>query len=266
VQMNKILLLGCGNMGGALLTQWLPSKRYEINVVTNSTRQVASNMLSHTSADTLTNNHFDLLVIAIKPQLINSILPQYTTKLKVGGLLLSVAAGTSIATLAQHLPHSAIVRAMPNLPAIIGKSTTGLFANEYVIDQHKVLVDELLELVGTNIWLDNEDNLDKFTAIAGSGPGYIFFIIESYMQAARDLGFSELDAKTMVLNTMSASVQLALESEKTPNQLRQEVTSKNGTTAAGLSKLMQDKQLQQLFTQCTQAAYQRAVELAIDKH
>jgi pyrroline-5-carboxylate reductase len=150
---------------------------------------------------------------------------------------------------------------MPNLPVSLGKGVSGLFADEQVSGKHRKLTEALMQATGHLIWVASEDELDRVTAIAGSGPGYAFEIARSWAQAGEDLGFSRSEARELVLRTLEGAVDLALASEAPLDGLREQVTSKNGTTQAGLTALNGTSQLDGLLSATVHAAYERAIEL-----
>ncbi len=204
---------------------------------------------------------FDLVIVAVKPQILDAVLPDYAPRLAEGGFVASIAAGCSIARLRGLANGAPIVRVMPNLPAAIGQGVSGLCADEAVTAQQRDAIGQLMSATGKTLWVEDEDKLDRLTAIAGSGPGYVFEIARSYVAAAEELGFSAADARQMVLGTMAGTVAMAQQSGESLEELRNSVTSKNGTTAAGLAALNSGHELDQLMHATLGAAYRRAVEL-----
>lgn len=210
---------------------------------------------------TLHGQTFDLIVIAVKPQLINDVIPAYVDLLAANGCFVSMAAGFSVSSLEKITSLKPIIRIMPNMPVSIGKGVSALFASELASPAHKELVADLMQATGQLIWVEEEDAIDRFTAVAGSGPGYAFEIARCWIQAGQALGFSEAEAREMVLQTLSGSAEMALASDSSLEELRNGVTSKNGTTAAGLKALNADSDLDKFLQQALNAAYSRAVEL-----
>lgn len=269
--MQNILLIGCGNMGKAMLKGWVAAGEYNISIVdpnvTIASLQadgVGANddkISIYDSADQLQEGSYDIIIIAIKPQLFDAVLPDYNNKLAAGGMVISIAAGVNISSIDKYFTQAAIVRVMPNLPAMIGKGMNGMVANDAVACVQKETVQKLIEVTGGYIWLDTEDEIDRLTAVSGSGPGYIFHVIEVYIAAAQKLGFSYDESKELVLSTIIGTAEMALESNKTAGELREAVTSKNGTTEAGLKHIMADDAMKDIFEAATQAAYARAKEL-----
>lgn len=248
-------------MGGALLARWLDQADFKFTVVSPSGRQMPNEVRCVGGPEELAGVEFDLIILAVKPQVIPTVLPQYSGLLAADGCFISMAAGFAAASIESITGEKALVRIMPNMPVQIGKGVSALYANPHCSTRHQQTVAELMATTGQLIWVDNEDNIDRLTAIAGSGPGYVFEIARCWMQAGQSLGFSEPEAREMVLRTLAGSVELALSSEAPLSELRDGVVSKNGTTAAGLSALNRDSSLDALLQQTVEAAYARAVEL-----
>ena len=261
IEKTRVLMVGCGKMGGALLTRWLDQSDFTFTVVSPSGRQIPGSVRSVRAPEELGGEQFDLVVLAVKPQVIPTVLPDYVGLLAEGGCFISMAAGFEAASIEALVGATPLVRIMPNMPVQIGKGVSALYSNLHTSEQHQQTVSKLMETTGQLIWVDNEDDIDRLTAIAGSGPGYVFEIARCWMQAGQTLGFSEREAREMVLRTLAGSVELALASEASLSELRDGVISKNGTTEAGLSALNRDSGLDLLLQQTVEAAYARAVEL-----
>jgi pyrroline-5-carboxylate reductase len=257
----KILLIGCGKMGGAMLRRWASDDTHQFTVA-DPTLTYLPDGVSHVSKATdLPAGTFDLILIAIKPQMIADALPEYAPALKSGGCFVSIAAGCSVATIAGVVGDAAIVRVMPNIPAMVGMGVSGMFANEKCTKRQLADVTALITLTGTCVQLVSEDKIDRLTAVSGSGPGYVFELMRSYVEAAKSVGFDQETARTLVFDTIAGSVETARQSNASLEELRNSVTSKNGTTQAGLEQLMRGDQLDALFHDTVQAAYVRADEL-----
>jgi pyrroline-5-carboxylate reductase len=249
-------------MGGALLSRWREADGFRFTVVSPSGRRpIPEGVRAVRSADELGEDQFDMLVIATKPQSIESALPAYRHLLAPGGCLLSMAAGFSIDSLQAIAPGVPAIRIMPNLPVMIGKGVSALYADDSLNDKCRLRVEALMAPTGHLVWAASEDELDRVTAVAGSGPGYAFEIARCWADACEALGFSKADARELVLKTLAGSVDLALATDTPLDELRDGVTSKNGTTQAGLSVLNGDAQLGGLLGRTVEAAYARAVEL-----
>ncbi len=256
-----MLMVGCGKMGSALLTRWLDQTGFIFTVVSPSGRKVPDGVRLVCRPEALHDAKFDLVVIAVKPQMIAEVLPAYQNLLADDGCFISIAAGFATDSIEALVGEKPLVRVMPNLPVQIGKGVSALFANQHATQQQQQTVENLMGATGRLIWVDTEDDIDRLTAIAGSGPGYVFEIARSWMQAGQSLGFTECEARDIVLRTLAGSVELALGSQASLTELRDGVTSKNGTTAAGLSALNGDAGLDGLLKKTLEAAYARAVEL-----
>lgn len=257
----QALLIGCGKMGGALLSQWVRAENTEYTIVDPALETAPQGVKLLSAADTIEGQTFDIMIVAIKPQLIDSVLPAYKEMLKPTGVLASIAAGCSVDRLQTAMGQVPVVRIMPNLPAAIGKGVAGLYGSPETDDNNRKKIEDLMSLTGSTVWVDSEDGLDKVTAIAGSGPGYVFEIARTYVEAATELGFSEAQARTLVLGTLAGTIEMAKASDDSLATLRDNVTSKNGTTYAGLQALNADKTLSDLLKATVKAAYARAVEL-----
>lgn len=257
----KILLIGCGKMGGAMLRRWTRSGEHSLTVADPGANDVPDGVEHVSKATDLAPGAFDVVIIAIKPQMIADVLPDYVPKLRDGGAFVSIAAGTSVASLAAVVGDVAIVRVMPNMGALVGMGVSGLYANDRCTPQQKRDIVALIDQTGTCIPLEREDQIDRLTAVSGSGPGYIFEILRSYVAATEALGFDPDTARKLVFDTVSGTVEAARQSDQSLEELRNSVTSRNGTTQAGLAELMRDDALDGMFDSTLQAAYARAIEL-----
>lgn len=257
----EILLLGCGKMGGAMLKQWRQNPANRFTIADPAAPDPGAGVSLVRGPDELGEARFDAIIVAVKPQMIADVLPDYTFALKPGGCVISIAAGTSVASLEKILGHVPIIRVMPNLPAMVGHGVSGLYANDRCSAEQRDAITALIDETGVCVPVDSEDRIDRLTAISGSGPGYVFEIIRSYIAAAEELGFTHDEAKTLVLGTIGGAVETARQSDEDAETLRNSVTSKNGTTEAGLNQLRADGVLDDLLRRTVNAAYARAQEL-----
>lgn len=266
----RIALVGNGKMGGALLRQWcsmgerdFPDAQFFVIDPMQELRVSEENNLVHYLREPppVEKSGFDLVIVAVKPQIVAEVLPDYASRLSPDGFVASIAAGCSIERLQALSGGAAVVRVMPNLPSAIGEGVSGLCADDRATAAQRALIERLMAAVGTTLWVADEDILDRLTAVAGSGPGYVFEIARVYVDAAMQLGFSPEDARQLVLGTMAGAIAMAQRSQSSLDQLRTSVTSKNGTTAAGLEALNGDGTLGDRFCATLTAAYERAVEL-----
>ena len=258
---RSILMIGCGKMGGALLEHWM-SGGDDFTIVDPALEQVPAPARLVADAGELGDASFDVIVVAIKPQMIDDILPGHAGRLAPGGYVLSIAAGCAAARISRAMNGAPVVRVMPNLPAAVGQGVSGICPDPAVTEEQRAHAEAMMARTGTAITVDAEDKLDRVTAVAGSGPGYVFEIARTYVAAAQELGFSAQEARAMVLGTMAGTVAMAQADEAGDLEaLRNSVTSKGGTTAAGLDALNGDDTLTRLMRSTLQAAYDRAVEL-----
>jgi len=269
----RIALVGHGKMGAALLQQWRSLKAHQFWVIAPrfAEASAAASVVPPLQASErlaflpeppgIADCRFDLVVMAVKPQLMDMVAPAYAARLAPGGLLASIAAGCSIARLHSLFGAAPVVRIMPNLPAAIGAGVSGLCADDRATAAQRDAITALMAAAGTTLWLDNEDQLDRFTAVAGSGPGYIFEIARAYASAAESLGFPPEQARSLTLSTMAGAIAMAQAERSSLAELRTSVTSRNGTTAAGLAALNADGGLSARLTATLDAAYRRAIAL-----
>ncbi|MDO9272374.1 MAG: pyrroline-5-carboxylate reductase [Rugosibacter sp.] len=177
--------------------------------------------------------HCDVLVLAVKPQQMKAAVAPFAGKL-TQQVVLSIAAGLRVADMAAWLGYSKLVRAMPNTPALIGAGITGLFADPSVDAEKRRQAEQILQAVGTYVWVEDEAQMDAVTAISGSGPAYVFYFIEAIESAARTLGLDAESARQLTVQTFLGAAQLAAKSSESITTLRERVTSKGGTTEVAL--------------------------------
>jgi len=202
----------------------------------------------------------DVIVLAVKPQQMRDVAAGLQPLLKEA-LVLSIAAGIRAADLSRWLGgHQAIVRCMPNTPALIGQGVTGMVAMAGVSDEHRNAADSVMRAVGQTVWLDEESKIDAVTAVSGSGPAYVFYFIEAMQQAAAELGLSAEQGTQLALATFTGASQLAARSADEVAVLRERVTSKGGTTYAALQS-MEAAGVRQAIVAAVKAAAARGKEL-----
>lgn len=265
----KLVLVGCGNMGYAMLAGWLSSGKLstgEVLVVepAEALRQRAATLGVKAISDAgeiAADAAPQLIVFAVKPQVILDIVAAYRGFAQ-SVTYVSVAAGTTIAAFEAILgPDAAVLRCMPNTPAAIGKGMMVTYANPQVSTETNALVLDLLSASGAVASVDDESLMDAVTAVSGSGPAYIFHFIECLTAAAETAGLPKETAKLLAMQTVFGAASLAAESGEEPGELRRQVTSPNGTTAAALSVFMEDDRLKTLVTEAIEAAKARSIEL-----
>lgn len=262
----NLLLVGCGKMGHALLTRWIERKLYTQLYVIEPAALSAGVPQVGTIGDLPDSYHPDVIVFAVKPQVLPDITAQYKRFAAQGTLFISIAAGKPVSFFESHLgKDAAIVRAMPNTPAAIGEGMTVACANTSVTEEQKKQAQNLLSAVGDFIWAPDEKLLDPVTALSGSGPAYVFLLIEAMAAAGAKLGLDPAMAARLARQTVIGSAALARESADTPAAtLRENVTSPGGTTAAALAVLMREEGgIQKLFDEALSAASKRAEELSL---
>ena len=266
---QKLLLVGCGKMGGALLAGWLGRDVRKENVVVIEPYggEAVREQFGVTVLDTLEELESDLspeiVVFAVKPQAMDDIVPLYARFVQPETMFLSIAAGKPSSYFVDLLGvDAAIVRSMPNTPAAVGRGITVAFGNDAVSDEQKSLATSLLEAVGEVGWVEDEVLIDGVTAVSGSGPAYVFLMIECLAKAGVEVGLDPTLAEQLARATVAGSGELARQSEDSASTLRENVTSPGGTTAAALEILMSEEGLQNLMSRAVAAAEQRSRELA----
>lgn len=261
----RVLLAGCGKMGGALLNRWhaqnICTQIYVVDP--HAQGDIGAPVLADVSALPADFSP-DVIVMAVKPQILESMIAAYTPFTDNGALLLSIAAGKPLAFFEKHVgTNAALVRAMPNTPAAIGQGITVAVANKNASSAQKDAASALLSCIGEILWTDDESKLNAVTALSGSGPAYVFLLMEAMAQAGIRLGLAPVMAEKLARQTVIGSAALAEQSsEISPAQLRTNVTSPNGTTAAALGVLMAQNGMQDLFDRALEAAAARAEELS----
>lgn len=256
----RALMAGCGKMGGAMLSRWIEAGLADFSVVDPGGPPPFP--VRHDGAlDAFASDRFDVVIAAIKPQMVDAVLPAYGAVMAKGAFAISIAAGVPARRVSEALGGAPVVRVMPNLPAAVGRGVTALYAGEGVTDAHKALATRMIEATGTAVWLDDEDKIDRFTAVAGSGPGYVFEILRAFEEAAREIGFDDEVARELVLGTVAGTTEMATRDDRPLAELRNDVTSPNGTTQAGLDALRDGGTMERLLRETVQAAYERAVAL-----
>lgn len=205
-----------------------------------------------------------VVVLSVKPQVLPDIMPEIRGHLGRRDLVLSILAGTPISRIANGLAHAAVVRAMPNTPAQIGQGITVWTDTPEVTETQKGQAQTILQSLGQEIYVDDEDYLDMATALSGSGPGYVFLLMEALIDAGVHMGFSRRVASQLVFQTMRGSVEYAAQSGKHVAELRNQVTSPGGTTAEALYH-MEKGGLRTVISRGIWAAYQRSIALGKGK-
>lgn len=264
---RTILLAGCGNMGFAMLQGWMALGGMRFHVVEPAdalrARAEQAGATACASPDQLPDDLApDLIFLAVKPQVMSEVAPQYGRFAGGPATFVSVAAGIPIATLSDLLPGATpIIRCMPNTPAAIGEGMLVSVANDLISEDAKRLATELLAASGETAWIDDETLMDAVTAISGSGPAYVLHFIECLSAAGVSLGLPSDLAGQLALQTVAGTGILAAGSDTPPSTLREQVTSPAGTTAAALDVLMGNRALEELVKEAATAARDRGIEL-----
>lgn len=261
----KVAFIGGGNMAGALIGGMLqagfePSEIDVLEIDLPRSAELTARHSVHTyqhPGDWL--HRSDVVVLAVKPQQMREVAiaihPHLTRP-----LVLSIAAGVRAQTIGDWLATERVVRAMPNMPALIRAGITAAIALPDVGATEKAGADRILSAVGAVMWLDDESMLDAVTALSGSGPAYVFYFIEAMQKVALEMGFDEPQTRALTLHTFAGAAQLAMHSHESAGALREKVTSKGGTTAAALASFEGDK-VDEAIARAIRAAAERAREL-----
>ncbi len=269
---KTITFIGAGNMARALISGLVQGEsalnirvadpnEAQRDAITSVWTQITAFADNSTAIDGA-----DIVVFATKPQVLQTVCESFKNSLitsvsQTKPLLISIAAGITLESMQQWLGcEMAIVRCMPNTPALVQSGMTGLVANHNTNEEQRNLAESILRSVGNTLWFDDEDKLNAVTAVSGSGPAYFFLVMEAMQASAQKLGLDEKDARLLVLQTAFGAAKLALESEDDAATLRQRVTSKGGTTEAAL-KVLIDGGLSTLFEDAIVAANNRSIEL-----
>lgn len=258
----KMLIFGCGNMGSAMLRGWIAGgiDPARFVVVDPAARDLPAGVALHRAALDV-GQEFETVLLSVKPQLIGSLATEILPLLKPGAILVSILAGTEATTLSGHFPTARIVRLMPNLAAAIGKSPLGLWSSA-LDDAARTRMEAMLSPLGTAVWLDSESQMNAVTALAGSGPAFVYRFIDALAAAGTSLGLPKDIAATLALTMVEGAALLAAQSDEEPSMLAARVTSPGGTTAAGLTVMDEADALATLVQATLRAACERAVELA----
>jgi len=264
-----LVLLGAGKMGGAMLEGWLKLGLAPAAVTVLDPNLPESISDSWRARGIAVNPDIAglpvqaVVLLAIKPQMMAAALAGVAPLFAPTTMAVSIMAGKTITGIAAHLPAGApIVRAMPNTPAAVGRGITAAVANDGVTATQRAAADALLRAIGAVEWVEDEGLIDAVTAVSGSGPAYVFYLVEALARAGVAAGLPEDLAMRLARATVSGSGELLHQASDPASVLRQNVTSPGGTTAAALSILMAQDGLEPLMQRAVAAAKQRAIELA----
>ncbi|WP_417435783.1 pyrroline-5-carboxylate reductase [Hoeflea sp.] len=264
---NPLVLVGAGNMGGAMLNGWLDAGTDPASIVVIDPKPSEAMAARLTAAGVRCESSVPegltagILMLAVKPQIMDAVLEGLTGLVGPRTVSLSIAAGKTIAYFEERL-GGAIVRSIPNTPAMVGRGITGAVANAAVSAEARDEIDRLLSVCGPVEWVEDEALIDAITAVSGSGPAYVFYLVECMAEAGRKCGLPADLAMRLARATVTGAGELMHRSPDGAATLRQNVTSPNGTTAAALAVLMADDGIQPVFDKALKAAADRSRELA----
>lgn len=265
---TKIGFIGGGNMAASLINGLIvsghePKQIWVSDINTQNLASLSANLDVNTSED---NNAVvqavDVVVLAVKPQIMASVASAIAASLTPRHVVISIAAGITQTSLSKWLGDSvAIVRCMPNTPALVLTGATALHANERVSHEQRNLAETLLRAVGVALWVEQESDLDAVTAISGSGPAYYFLMMEAMEKVAIELGLEETQARLLIQQTALGAAKIALESAESPAELRRRVTSPGGTTQRAI-ETFEGGGFEGLVAKAIKAAKARSVEMS----
>jgi pyrroline-5-carboxylate reductase len=266
---SRIAFIGCGNMGRSLIGGLIANGQSVNSIIgTDINAEQRQTVATQFNIEVLEDNRqaikdADVVVLAVKPQSMQETLQSIKAELaQEKPLLISIAAGIHLSDLGKWAGEElAIVRSMPNTPALIQSGATALCANQYTSDSQRDLAEAIMRSVGLALWLNDETLMDAVTALSGSGPAYWFLIMEVMEKAAIKLGLSREHARILTLQTAFGAAKMALESNHDTETLRKQVTSPGGTTEQALNVLMNGG-IEELFADALKAAQKRSAELA----
>mgnify|MGYP006099357401 FL=1 len=258
-------------MGSALLQTWsktnfkfsvvdpvkykIINKNFNLNIKAFETLNRVNDILT-----------YNIIIFAIKPQIIDNVLKELKNlKFKKNIVFVSIVAGKKISFFNKYLiKPNQFIRVMPNMPAMINQGMSCLIPNANVTKINIKKIDSLFSLVGKNIWLNQEQEINKVTAISGSGPGYVFLIIDAFEKAAYELGLNKKDTKELVHQTFRGSINLLLTSKESASTLAKNIAVKGGTTEAAINQFLKNNLLHKTFKKAVSAAYKKANTLGSD--
>ena len=262
-----IVFIGGGNMAvsliGGLLEKGFPASKLSVCEPVAETRQRLEKDFGITSSpDNAIAGKADVVVLAVKPQIMPLVATELAPVVAHQPLIISIAAGITVAALKNWLgSNTPLVRCMPNTPALVQQGATGLFASPEVSPEQRALAESIISAVGTAIWFDTELDIDRVTALSGSGPAYFFLVMEAMENAGVKLGLDRDIARELTIQTALGAAAMASQGDIEPAELRRRVTSPGGTTQSAI-KAFTDGGLAELFEEAMQAAFQRSIEMA----
>ncbi len=266
--LSSLVLVGAGKMGGAMLAGWLERglAGERVTMVDPAAGEETRALAARTGAKLVADlaeapRHPAVMVIAVKPQSMDKVLPAAAAVVGPRTVVISVAAGTRLSRLEADLGAGPLVRVMPNTPAQVGMGMSVCVGNAAVGEAERAIVQDLMDAVGRTAWIGDEALMDAVTAVSGSGPAYVFLVAEVLAKAARAAGLPEDLAHLLARQTVAGAGALLAASPEDPAVLRRNVTSPGGTTAAALEVLMAADGVEPLFLRAVEAAARRSREL-----
>lgn len=266
IQTLQFSFIGGGNMASALIGGLLRAgvPHAALNVIERNpqTREALLQQFSVQASPSPNQqlSHCDVIILAVKPQQFHAMSVQLQPYIKQQ-LLFSVAAGIRIDTMQMWFNnHQRIVRAMPNTPALIGAGMTGLAATSMLSAEDRDIATQIAQAVGDSLWVKDDAQIDALTALSGSGPAYVFYLIEAMQAAGITLGLNAMQSKRLITSTLIGAAQLAQQSDETPEELRRRVTSPGGTTFEALH-VLEAHQVKEVFQKALTAAAARSAEI-----
>jgi pyrroline-5-carboxylate reductase len=266
---TKIGFIGGGNMASSLMNGLIASgyssrQLWVSDINEDTLKSLAANLdINVSSSNDEVIKHVDVVVFAVKPQVLEAVAKSAAALIRQKqSLVVSIAAGITQNSLSNWLgDDTAIVRCMPNTPALVLTGATALHANNRVNAEQRDLAENIMRSVGIALWVDNEAELDAVTAVSGSGPAYYFLLMEAMEKTAVELGLNEATARLLVLQTALGAAKIALEASESPEQLRQRVTSPGGTTQQAIETFQQGG-FTELVSKALHAARDRSIEMS----
>jgi pyrroline-5-carboxylate reductase len=268
--MSKIVFIGGGNMASCLIGGMLANgfSRQEITVSepnADACRRIeATHGISTTADNNAAVHNADIVVLAVKPQVMGSVVEPLADSLAHHPIMVSIAAGIPVSAIENWTGGDlTIVRAMPNTPAMVQAGATGLFASKALDANQKSTIEDIFNAVGYACWVNKEADIDAVTAVSGSGPAYFFLVFEAMQKVGEELGLDAETSAQLTLNTALGAAKLALHADQEPEQLRKQVTSPGGTTQAAIASF-QAQDLETVFRAAMNSALARAKEMSDD--
>jgi pyrroline-5-carboxylate reductase len=257
---SPMLLFGCGNMVGAMAAGWMAAGiGAEHFHIVEPYAQNLPNGAVHFASAAQADQKYDTLLIGIKPQMLGELAPDIQKLLAPNALVISILSGVGTEALAKHFPGTRILRLMPNLSAALGKAPLGLFSSD-LSEAERSAAQDFLAPLGTAYWMDEEDEMHAFTAIAGCGPAFLYRFIDALAQAGERLGIDPARAEALAKEMINGAAGLAISSPDTAGELAIKVASAGGSTAAGLIVMDEGDAILRLMEKTLEASRDRSVE------